>query len=122
MSLSSRIGVFLLQILKLKAVQGLLIRDTATTNKFKGNGTTGRSATFTTTVTARVVKVLGNGNVIFEGYREIQLNNETQRLYVAGMIDPAWTRTTPSPAAMSASFASATAARAWWTRPSSRES
>ncbi len=64
-------------------------RTTATTNKFKGNGTTGRSATFTTTVTARVVKVLGNGNVIFEGYREIQLNNETQRLYVAGMIDPA---------------------------------
>ncbi len=64
-------------------------RTTATTNKYKGTGTTGRSATFTTTVTARVVKVLGNGNLIFEGYREIQLNNETQRLYVAGMIDPA---------------------------------
>ena len=64
-------------------------RTTATSNKFKGSGTTGRSATFTTTVTARVVKVLGNGNLIFEGYREIQLNNETQRLYVAGMIDPA---------------------------------
>ena len=68
---------------------GTADRTTATTNKYKGNGTTGRSATFSTTVTARVVKVLGNGNVIFEGYREIQLNNETQRLYVAGMIDPA---------------------------------
>lgn len=64
-------------------------RTTATTSKYKGSGTTGRSATFSTTVTARVVKVLGNGNLIFEGYREIQLNNETQRLYVAGMIDPA---------------------------------
>lgn len=61
---------------------------TSTTTKFKGNGTTGRSATFNTTVTARVVKVLNNGNLIFEGYRDIQLNNETQRLYVAGLVDP----------------------------------
>lgn len=64
-------------------------RKTGTTNTYKGKGTTGRSATFTATITARVVKVLGNGNLIFEGYRDIQLNNETQRLYVAGMVDPA---------------------------------
>ena len=63
-------------------------RTTANTNKYAGTGTTGRSATFTTTVTARVVKVVGNGNLIFEGFRDIQLNNETQRLYVAGMLDP----------------------------------
>lgn len=63
-------------------------KATSNTNKFAGTGTTGRSATFTTTVTARVVKVIGNGNLIVEGYRDIQLNNETQRLYVAGMIDP----------------------------------
>lgn len=63
-------------------------RGTSTTNKYGGKGTTGRSATFTTTVTARVVKVLNNGNLIFEGFRDIQLNNESQRLYVAGMVDP----------------------------------
>jgi len=63
-------------------------KATSNTNKFAGTGTTGRSATFTTTVTARVVKVIGNGNLIVEGFRDIQLNNETQRLYVAGMIDP----------------------------------
>jgi flagellar L-ring protein precursor FlgH len=63
-------------------------RTTSTTNKYKGNGTTGRSATFNTTVTARVVKVLNNGHLIFEGFRDIQLNNETQRLYVAGLVDP----------------------------------
>jgi flagellar L-ring protein precursor FlgH len=63
-------------------------RTTATKNNYKGSGTTDRSATFTTTITARVVKVLNNGNLIFEGYREIQLNNETQRLYVAGMLNP----------------------------------
>jgi flagellar L-ring protein precursor FlgH len=61
----------------------------STSNSFKGAGTTDRSAVFTTTITARVVKVLGNGNLIFEGYRDIQLNNEKQRLYVAGMVDPA---------------------------------
>ena len=62
--------------------------STSTANKYKGNGTTGRSATFSTTITARVVKVLNNGNLIFEGVRDIQLNNETQRLYVAGLVDP----------------------------------
>lgn len=64
-------------------------RATGTTNTYKGKGTTGRTATFTTTITARVVKVLNNGNLIFEGFRDIKLNNETQRLYVAGMLDPA---------------------------------
>lgn len=63
-------------------------RTTSTANKYAGTGTTGRSATFSTTVTARVVKVLRNGNLIFEGCRDIQLNNESQRLYVAGMLDP----------------------------------
>lgn len=63
-------------------------RSTGTTNKYKGTGTTGRSALFTTTITARVVRVLNNGSLIFEGFRDIQLNNETQRLYVAGMLDP----------------------------------
>jgi flagellar L-ring protein precursor FlgH len=63
-------------------------KTTATANKYKGNGTTGRSAVFNTTVTARVVKVLNNGNLIFEGFRDIKLNNETQRLYVAGILDP----------------------------------
>ncbi|MDR3673061.1 MAG: flagellar basal body L-ring protein FlgH [Holophaga sp.] len=59
-----------------------------TTTSFKGAGSTDRTAVFTSTVTARVVRVLDNGNLIFEGFRDIQLNNETQRLYVAGMINP----------------------------------
>ena len=67
---------------------------TSTTNKYAGNGVTDRSALFTTTVTARVVKVMGNGNLVFEGFRDIQLNNEKQRLYIAGMLDPARLDTT----------------------------
>jgi len=43
-----------------------------------------------------VVKVLGNGNLVFEGFRDIQLNNETQRLYVAGMVNPVFLDSTNS--------------------------
>jgi flagellar L-ring protein precursor FlgH len=64
-------------------------KTTGTSSKYKGTGSTGRSAVFNATITARVVKVTGNGNLIFEGVRDIQLNNETQRLYIAGMVDPA---------------------------------
>jgi flagellar L-ring protein precursor FlgH len=64
------------------------LQTSSNNSSFQGTGTTGRSATFRTTVTARVVKVLNNGNLIFEGSRQITLNNETQRLYVAGLIDP----------------------------------
>jgi flagellar L-ring protein precursor FlgH len=63
--------------------------STTTSSTYKGAGSTDRSATFTATITARVVKVLGNGNLVFEGFRDIQLNNETQRLYIAGMVEPA---------------------------------
>ena len=62
--------------------------STSTVTTYKGAGNTDRSAVFNTTVTARVVKVLGNGNLVFEGFRDIQLNNETQRLYIAGMVEP----------------------------------
>ncbi|HWQ08039.1 MAG TPA: flagellar basal body L-ring protein FlgH [Holophaga sp.] len=61
---------------------------TSTTTKYKGSGETARSATLTTRVTARVVRVLANGNLLFEGFRDIQVNNETQRLYVAGIANP----------------------------------
>jgi flagellar L-ring protein precursor FlgH len=57
-------------------------------DQFKGAGSTDRSSSLATTITARVVKVLGNGNLIFEGFRDLQMNNETQRLYVAGMVNP----------------------------------
>jgi flagellar L-ring protein precursor FlgH len=62
---------------------------TSTNTAFKGAGTTDRSEVFSSTITTRVLKVLSNGNLIVEGYRDIQLNNETQRLYISGMVNPA---------------------------------
>jgi flagellar L-ring protein precursor FlgH len=69
---------------------------TSTKNAYAGTGATDRSAVFTATVTARVVKVVSNGNLIVEGYKDIQLNNETQRLYIAGMLNPKLLDTTNS--------------------------
>jgi len=82
-----------------KLAPGLVDGTASTTNlsdHYKGAGNTDRSAVFTATITARVVKVLGNGNLVFEGFRDIQLNNETQRLYVAGMVNPVFLDSTNS--------------------------
>jgi flagellar L-ring protein precursor FlgH len=69
-------------------IEGLDDRATTTASKYKGNGNTDRSVAFSTRISARVVRVLQNENLIFEGFRDIQLNNETQRIYVAGIVDP----------------------------------
>ena len=39
-------------------------------------------------MTARVVDVLPNGNLVIEGVREIRLNNENQILYLTGVVRP----------------------------------
>ena len=64
------------------------VRATSTKAKYKGAGDTTRSTALSTRITARVVRVLGNGDLLFEGFRDIQLNNETQRLYIAGIVNP----------------------------------
>lgn len=49
-----------------------------TKNDFDGSGETSRGGSLTATITARVVEVLGNGNLAIEGKREIVINNETR--------------------------------------------
>jgi flagellar L-ring protein precursor FlgH len=58
-------------------------------NTFEGSGTTTRNTTLSTNMTARVVDVLPNGNLVVEGVREIKLNNENQTLYLTGVVRPA---------------------------------
>jgi len=57
-------------------------------NTFEGSGTTTRNTTLSTNMTARVIDVLPNGNMVIEGVREIRLNNENQSLYLTGVIRP----------------------------------
>ena len=57
---------------------------------FKGSGTTNRESRLKNLagVTARVMRVLPDGNLVIVGSREITVNNETQCLTLAGLIQP----------------------------------
>jgi flagellar L-ring protein precursor FlgH len=53
---------------------------------FKGGGTTTRSGDLTATVTARVVEVLPNGDLVLEGAREIDINGDRQIVVLTGVV------------------------------------
>ncbi len=53
-----------------------------------GQGTTSRTTTLTTTVSARVTHVLRNGNLVVEGTKNVGINSENQVITVRGVIRP----------------------------------
>jgi len=55
---------------------------------FKGSGQATKDASFTTTVTARIVKVLANGNYFISGKREILVDEQKQTIQISGVIRP----------------------------------
>ncbi len=57
-------------------------------NQFDGTGTTTRSGKLTGTITASVLEVLANGNLLVEGSRSIMVNRETQIMRVRGVARP----------------------------------
>ncbi|MBP9566825.1 MAG: flagellar basal body L-ring protein FlgH [Sulfurospirillum sp.] len=58
------------------------------TNSFTGTGSTSRNESFNTTISARIIKVLSNGNYFIEGSRELLINGEKQLIQVSGVIRP----------------------------------
>jgi flagellar L-ring protein precursor FlgH len=57
----------------------------AADTKFKGGGTTTRTGLLTATITARVVEVLPNGDLVLEGAREIDINGDRQIVVLTGV-------------------------------------
>ncbi len=55
---------------------------------YAGSGSTSKNASFTTTVSARVVKVIANGNYFIVGRREIMVDDQKQIIQVSGVIRP----------------------------------
>jgi flagellar L-ring protein precursor FlgH len=55
---------------------------------FKGGGTTTRSGDLSAIVTARVVEVLPNGDLVLEGAREIDINGDRQIVVLTGVVRP----------------------------------
>jgi flagellar L-ring protein FlgH len=57
-------------------------------NQLKGEGKTNRDGTLKGRVSARVVRVLPNGNLIIEGRRMLTVNAEDQFMVITGLIRP----------------------------------
>ena len=55
---------------------------------FEGSGSTSRTVKFIATITARVVDVLPNGNLVIEGRREVRINREKEYLVIRGIVRP----------------------------------
>jgi flagellar L-ring protein FlgH len=57
--------------------------------QLNGQGTTSRTTTLSTTLTARVTHVLPNGGLVVEAAKDIQINAEWQTITVRGVVRPA---------------------------------
>ncbi len=57
-------------------------------SEFSGAGSNTRNESFTTTISARIIKVLNNGNYYIEGGRELLIDGEKQMIRVSGVIRP----------------------------------
>ncbi|QOY51213.1 flagellar basal body L-ring protein FlgH [Candidatus Sulfurimonas baltica] len=62
--------------------------SSASNNSYKGQGSATKDASFNTTVSARIVKVLMNGNYFISGKREILVDNQKQIIQIGGVIRP----------------------------------
>lgn len=58
----------------------------STSNSLKGQGDTSRGSTLSARVSARVVRVLDNGNLAIEGRRQLKMNAEDQYIMISGII------------------------------------
>lgn len=65
------------------------LATTAGDTELNGSGTTSRTTTLNTTLTARVTHVLPNGGLVVEASKDIQINSEKQTITVRGVIRPA---------------------------------
>lgn len=57
-------------------------------SKYKGDADTSRSGSLEAKVTAQVIKVLPDGNLVIDGSKRLLINNEEQLLTVSGTIRP----------------------------------
>ncbi len=57
-------------------------------NSLKGSGDTSRSSTLSASISARVLKVFDNGNLLIEGKRQLTVNAEDQYIIITGIVRP----------------------------------
>jgi flagellar L-ring protein precursor FlgH len=59
-----------------------------TNKRHKGRGSSRKSGSFQTTMTAKVIQVLPNGNMLVKGARYMELNDEMETVEVEGEVRP----------------------------------
>jgi flagellar L-ring protein precursor FlgH len=64
------------------------LADLGGQQQLDGQGSTSRQTTLSTTVSARVLKVLPNGNLIVEATKLVAVNSDTQTVSLRGIIRP----------------------------------
>jgi flagellar L-ring protein precursor FlgH len=62
--------------------------NASVSSKFNGSGSTTRKENLNATITARVIDVLANGNMLIEGRRNVLVNNEDQIIILTGTVRP----------------------------------
>ena len=62
--------------------------NASTSSKFSGSGSTSRQETLQATITAKVVDVIPNGNLLIEGRRNVKVNGEDQVIVLTGTVRP----------------------------------
>jgi len=62
------------------------LAGTTANTQLDGQGATNRTSDLTTTLTARVIAVLPNGNLIVEGSKLVQINSEKQKVTLRGIV------------------------------------
>ena len=67
---------------------GKLGFEAGSTNTYTGSGKNTRNESFTATISARIIKILNNGNYFIEGNRELLVNGEKQIVQISGVIRP----------------------------------
>lgn len=69
-------------------MQGNIQLGGTSSNSLKGAGDTSRTTALTARLTARVLKVMENGNLFIEGRRQLTMNGEDQYVVLSGIIRP----------------------------------
>jgi flagellar L-ring protein FlgH len=55
---------------------------------YDGQGNTSRTGSLDAKVTARVIKVLDNGNLVIEGSKTVEINEEKEVIKISGIVRP----------------------------------
>ena len=62
--------------------------DLASSNEFDGSGESKGENTFTSTITATVIDVLPNGNLIVSGEKQVAINQGSEFIRFSGVVNP----------------------------------